>query len=241
MTYLIIYEDKKESRNLYKEIILKLVGGRNEQYKIIEIEKYDKEAIKNILLLEGKKIFIIDIEVPGKSGLDLARDIRRVYEDWESQIIVVTNHQQFKSTDFIGRLLMLDFISKYYNCEEHLRDALIDAINILDRDKCLPITCGGELYNIPYSSILYIEKKKDEDPIIVTKRSRRFLPVPLNTVWKLLESDNRFFKSTGSCIINLYNISGVDFNNQIIKFGKIAINNLSRDKKKELKERMGNR
>ncbi len=240
MTYFVIYEDEKEYRILYKEIILRLVGSSNECYKIIEIEKYDKKNFKEVMALEGRKIFILDIEVPGKSGLDLARDIRKVYEDWESQMIVVTTHHQFESYQFMGRLLMLDFISKYYNCEEHLREALVDAIQILDKGKSFSFTIDGELYQIPYNSILYIEKDKEEsNSLLFTKRTKQLIKMPIGKIWKLLENDHRFFKSTRSCIVNIYNISKVDFNKRTIKFGKTEISALSRDKKRELKERIG--
>lgn len=240
MTYFVIYEDEKEYRDLYKEIILKLVGCSNECYKIIEISKYDKKSVKEVMILEGRKIFILDIEVPGRSGLDLARDIRRVYEDWESQMIIVTTYHQFESYKFMGRLLMLDFVSKYYNCEEHLKEALVDAIQILDKMKSLAFTIGGELYQIPYNSILYIEKDKDESSsLLFTKRTKQLVKMPIGKIWKQLEKDHRFFKSTRSCIVNIYNISKVDFNKRIIKFGKMEINALSRDRKRELKDRIG--
>lgn len=242
LTYFIIYEDEQASRTLYQELILKLVGKNDEQYRIIEIEKYDRKRIKEIMDLEGRKVFILDIEVPGKSGLDLAREIRKVYDDWDSQMIIVTNHHQFESNRFMGRLLMLDFVSKYYNCEEHLREALQDAIHILDKGKFFSFTVDGELYKVPYRSILYIEKDKDEEKVLlVTKTRRKLIKMPINKIWKELESDSRFFKSSRSCIINIHNITKVDLNKRIIKFGKVEISSLARDRKKELKERIKNK
>lgn len=239
MTYFILYEDEKRYRDLYRVVVLKLMGSKNERYKIINMDKYSKEMLEKIMALDGRKIFILDIEVPGKSGLDFAREIRKEYDDWESQMIVVSNHQQMKSVSFMSRLLMLDFVSKYYNCEEHLRDALVDAINILDGNKYFTYTIDGELYKVPYSSILYIEKDKDESSsLLVTKSKSETIKVSFPKIWKKLETDSRFFKSTRSCIVNINNITGVDLNNRVIKFGNIEINSLSRDKKKELKERI---
>jgi len=242
LTYFIVYEDEQASRILYQKIILKLVGSNNDQYRIIEIEKYDRKRIKEIMELEGRKIFILDIEVPGKSGLDLARDIRKVYDDWDSQMIIVTNHHQFESNRFMGRLLMLDFVSKYYNCEEHLREALEDAIHILDKGKFFSFTSDGELYKVPYSSILYIEKDKDEERVLlVTKTKRKLIKMSISKIWKELEKDSGFFKSSRSCIVNIHNITRVDFEKRIIKFGKVETYSLARDSKKELKERIKNK
>ena len=242
MTYFIIYEDEQVSRVLYQEIILKLVGSNNEQYRIIEIEKYDRKQIKEIMVLEGRKIFILDIEVPGKSGLDLAREIRKVYDDWDSQMIIVTNHHQFESNRFMGRLLMLDFVSKYYNCEEHLREALEDAIHILDKGKFFSFTIDGELYKVPYRSILYIEKDKDEEKVLlVTKTKKKLIKISISKIWKELETDSSFFKSSRSCIVNIHNITRVDLDKRIISFGKVETSSLARDRKKELKERIKNK
>ena len=237
MIYFIIYEDEIEYIHLYQGIILKLVGSGNEQYRIIVIKKYDRKEIKEIMTLEGRKVFVLDIEVPGKSGLDLAREIRKTYDDWDSQMIIVTNHHQFESNRFMGRLLMLDFVSKYYNCEEHLRDALKDAIHILDKGKFFCFTVDGELYKVPYSSILYIEKDKDEEKVlIVTKTMKKIVKISISKIWKELETNYDFFKSSRSCIINTQNITRVNFDKRIIKFGREETSSLARDRKKKLKE-----
>ena len=242
MIYFIIYEYELSSSLLYQEIILKLIGSSNEQYRIIVIKKYDRKQIKEIMNLEGRKIFILDIEVPGKSGLDLAREIRKIYDDWDSQMIIVTNHHQFESNRFMGRLLMLDFVSKYYNCEEQLKEALKDAIHILDKGKFFSFTVDGELYKIPYSSILYIEKDKDEEKVlIVTKTMKKIVKNSISKIWKELEKDSNFFKSSRSCIINTHNITRVNFDKRVIKFGREETSSLARDRKKELKEIIKNK
>ena len=69
----IIYEDEEEYRKKYISIILKLRGKEQEGYRIIELEKYDEETKKQLDDILGKKIYIFDIEVPGKSGLDLEK------------------------------------------------------------------------------------------------------------------------------------------------------------------------
>jgi len=66
MINFIIYEDEKKYRELYISIILKIIGRMQYAYKIIEIDKYDKTTMSKINKLVGKKIFILDIEVPGK-------------------------------------------------------------------------------------------------------------------------------------------------------------------------------
>ena len=157
----IIYEDEEEYRKKYISIILKLRGKEQEGYRIIELEKYNEETKRQLDNILGKKIYIFDIEVPGKSGLDLAKEIREE-GDWESQIIVVTTHEHLRTTSFTSRLLMLDFVSKYYDCENRLKESLIVAFDILTKYKALTFMTEGEIYQIPYRDILYIEKSIKE-------------------------------------------------------------------------------
>lgn len=236
MINFIIYEDEKKYRELYVSIILKVIGSMQYAYKIIEIDKYDKTTMTKINKLVGKKIFIFDIEVPGKSGLDLAREIRHS-GDWSSQMIVATTHEQLKQATLTSRMLMLDFISKYYNLEESLKECLKICLNIVETHQSLNFQYNGELYQIPYSDILYIEKNVD-DPYstIVTKNNDIEIKRTMSTIEKDLDGDNRFFRSHRSCIINIDNITSVELKDNIINFGNKSTVLLSRDKKSELKE-----
>ena len=222
MINFIIYEDDKKYRELYISIILKVIGSMQYAYKITEIEKYDKNTMSKINKLVGKKIFIFDIEVPGKSGLDFAREIRN-NGDWNSQMIVATTHEQLKQTTLTSRMLMLDFISKYYDLENSLKECLKICLNIVEHHNSLNFQYNGELYQIPYNDILYIDKD------IEIKRT-------MSTIEKDLNEDDRFFRSHRSCIINLDNITSIELKDGVIHFGTKSTNLLSRDKKSELKE-----
>ena len=241
MINFIIYEDSKEFRELYISIVLKIVGSMNNAYRIIEIDKYANNTLSQIKKLVGKNIFILDIEVPGKSGLDLAREIRS-NGDWQSQMIVVTSHEQMKNTTLTSKMLMLDFISKYYNMEESLKESIKLSLDILNCHKSLNFQSNGELYQVPYNDILYIEKNVDNPySTIVTKENEIELKKSIGTLEEELTEDKRFFRSHRSCIINLDNITGVELKENIIHFGKKETNLLSRDKKPELKQILNNR
>lgn len=239
MLHFVIYEDKAEHRKAYKDIIFSIFGTKNDDYKITEIDRYTKSTIELLDSLDGEKIFILDVEVPGKSGLDLARYIRKDMHDWESQLIVVTYHQQFRDTSFTSRLLMLDFVSKQYNCSKHLRESLVDAVKILSKSNCLCYVKKNKYRRIKYNTILYVEKAIDDmQSIIVGKNTKEVIDLPINKVCEQLMSDVSFFKTSRNCIINLFNVTDVDFNNRIIRFEEIEIKSLARDRKKELKQRL---
>jgi len=239
MINFIIYEDEKKFREKYISIILKIVGSMKIAYRIIEIDKYEKNTLSKINKLIGKKIFILDIEVPGKSGLDLAREIRSD-GDWKSPMIIVTTHEQLKNAAFTSKMLMLDFISKFYNCEDSLKETLQLTFDIIESNPSFNFQYNGELYQIPYEDILFIEKNVDDIySTVITKEERIRVRKMIGNIEEELTQDSRFFRTHRSCIVNIDNITSVELRACIIHFGDIETPLLSRDKKKELKIRLG--
>lgn len=239
MINFIIYEDEKKFREKYISIILKIIGSMKVAYRIIEIDKYEKNTLSKIQNLVGKKIFILDIEVPGKSGLDLAREIRKS-GDWKSTMIIVTTHEQLKNAVFTSKMLMLDFISKFYNCEESLRETLLLTLDIIESNTSLNFQYNGELYQIPYDDILFIEKNvEDMYSTVVTREDRIKIKRMIGAIEEELSKDSRFFRTHRSCIVNIDNITSIELRACIMYFGDIETPLLSRDKKKELKIKLG--
>ncbi len=75
MIEFVIYEDEKQFRKRYVSVISKILANKKLAYKITELEHYDKDKLKEINKRTGKKIYILDIEVPGKNGLHLVKSI----------------------------------------------------------------------------------------------------------------------------------------------------------------------
>jgi len=239
MINFVIYEDEKKFREKYISIILKLIGGMKVAYRIHEFEKYEQTTIKKIKQITGKKIFILDIEVPGKSGLDLAREIRND-GDWLSPMIIVTTHDHLKNTAFTSKMLMLDFISKFYKCEENLKDTLKLSLNIIENHQSLNFQYNGELIQIPYDNILFIEKNvEDLYSTVVTETERITIKKTISSIEEELKKDPRFFRTHRSCIVNIDKVTSVELRECIIHFGNIETPLLSRDKKSELKMKLG--
>ena len=129
----IIYEDEKEYATRYKNVIHKLLGATNLNYKIIEINEYNEKTEKELENIGGNKTYILDIEVAGKNGLELARNIRKT-GDWTSPIIIVTSHEEFKTVGYTGKILMLNFITKHGELEKNLTDSLETALTKLQNE-----------------------------------------------------------------------------------------------------------
>ena len=166
--HFIIYEDNDTYINIYRKVIMKLMGHNNINYNILkfhnflEYQKYTNEIPDN-------KIYILDIEVPGKSGIELAREIRKS-GDWTSPIIIVTNHDEFQCVGYASKLLMLDFIPKKSDLSKNLYETLLVALEINSCKKSFCFQKQSELFQIPYQDIFYIEKSiNDNSANIVTK------------------------------------------------------------------------
>lgn len=238
MINFVLYEDKEIIRENYVKVIHKFMGRSDVSYKIYQFSAYNSDLSNYIKNKSDYNIYILDIEVPGKSGLDLAREIRAT-GDSESQLIVVTAHREMLENTFTNRSLILNFVSKFDNCEENLLSVLSDAYINITRYKSYVFKNDGELYRIPYNDILYFEAESQNGRInLVTKSKTYFVRKTMNNILKELH-DPRFMRTHKSCIINLYNVEKVDLINSVIYFSNnIETLLLSRNYKKEFQERL---
>lgn len=238
MINFVIYEDKEIVRKNYVKTIHKFMGKIDTVYKIHEFGTYSNKVKDYISNNIGHNIYIIDIEVPGKSGLDLAREIRNT-GDIESQLIVVTAHKELLENNFINRSLVLNFVSKYDNCEQNLLSALTDSYINITKYKSYVFKCEGDLYRIPYDDILFFEIDPEYGHVnLVTKHKQFIIKKTISSILNEL-NDPRFMKTRKSCIVNLFNIEKVDLNQLVIFFASEKTTNLlSRNYKKELQERL---
>ena len=237
----IIYEDEKEYVTRYKDVIYKLLGPSNLNFHIHEFNEYNDNTLDSINNIDGNKIYLLDVEVNGKNGLELARMIRKS-GDWISPIIIVTSHDEFRTVGYTAKILMLNFISKNTNMFEDLYDTLKLALEINMKKKSLCYTNKGELFQIPHCDILYIEKSLNDNTCnIITKHKSYNIRKTIKELESILIDEVNFFKSHRSCIVNLDHIEYVDFDNNIISFSTTQTDLLSRIHKKDLKDKMKDR
>ena len=235
MINFVIYEDESYFSNLYKTIIHKFMGNRDDQYKIYNFTEYSDDLIKFIKGLTGQNIYIFDIEVKGKSGLDLAREVRTLKQTMNDQIIIATAHQDLIQNAFHKKILMIDFISKFDELEENLLRTFYEIYQIFNSNSYLSFKQDSEIIRIPYNDILFIEKNKNDDCLCIETNSDCFkYKGNINKLEEKLKDDIRFFKTHRSCIVNLFKITKINGTLPMITFGKKSTNCLSRDKRKEL-------
>lgn len=237
MINFIIYEDEEYFYNLYCEVIHRFMSRNDDSYKIHIFKEYSEGMIEFIKKLSGQNIYILDIEVKGKSGIDLAREIRKYKKSFDNQIIIATAHQDLVKNAFHRKLLMVDFISKFDSLEENLISNFRESYEFFNQNKFLSYKQDGEVIRIPYNDILFIEKDTyDECLYIETEDDRYRYNGSITKIEKQLKDDHRFFKTHRSCIVNTFKITKLNVSIPEIKFKNKSTNCLSRDKKKELED-----
>ena len=235
----IIYEDMKKYSNIYRKVIMKLMGSNNLNYNIIEINKYDKDTSNKLLDIKGNKIYLLDIEVPGKSGIEFAREIRNM-GDWTSPIIIISSHNEFKSVGYIRKILMFDYISKEDDIFNNLYESLMLAQEILLAKKTFCFKEKGEIFQIPINDILYIEKSiNDNLCIIVTVNNTYKIRSTIQRLENEFVDSSNFVRIHRSYLVNMRNIKQINFELGEVYFEGDRVAFISRNNKKKFKDKIG--
>jgi len=229
----IICDDNEIMNKNIEKIITKIMMPLNDDYKIHNFSDYNNSLKSLIRKKIGNKIYILDVEIPSKSGLDIAREIRM--DDWNSIIIFLTAHYELKQAAFKNRLMLLDFISKYDDCEKELTENIKLALKILGTKQVLTFMSNYITYRINLSDIIYIIRDSvDRKTIIRTPYTKYMVNKNICDIKKQL--DDHFYQTHRSAIVNKDYIDKIDYKKDIITFkNKETINLLSKGKKKGLK------
>lgn len=217
MLKFMICDDNQEALERATNTITKIMMKYELDYKVYKFSKYSKELKQLIDEDEGNiKIYILDIEMPRISGLEIASEIRE--NDEKSTIIFVTAHSECKNDIFYSRLQAIDFISKYNRYQERLEETIEHVLTKLQRKKALEFYYDHNFYRILYKEITYIEKVQSQSKCLIHLLNKEKIYIT-TTITKLSEKlKPLFYQSHKSCLVNLENITRIDFVNSIIYF-----------------------
>ena len=239
MLKFVLYEDNPDSLERAITIIHRAMAPYDIEYKIEKHLSYSNEIEDTINKVNEHKIYILDIEVPKVSGLEIASKIRE--KDWKSIIIFVTSHPECKNDIFYSRLLALDYISKYNSYDKRLQQSIEKSLQIFNKLRVLTYKYNYVSYRIDFDEILYIEKvTRNKKSIIHTENGTNLEMI--GTIKEILGTlDNDFCMSSQSCIVNLSKIQSIDSIKNIITFkNKLHLDKLSSKYKKILIEKFNN-
>lgn len=228
-----------DNQKIYLEIIEKIVRTffRSKDYKI-DIHLFEDYSNKFIQFIEKdleNKVYLLDIKTRHSSGIDIARDIRKI--DNKSPIIFITSHEDYALKILKSLYNINGFISKKDNhFEENLNIQLENLISFADRNLYLSFIDNNTRYHILMSSIIYIEIVDRKTLIHIVGEEPISVNLSLDKMQELL--DNRFDRIHKSCIANIARAKIVSKRKRYVLFDNGETTDLiSRDYKIKEKEK----
>lgn len=233
MIEFIICDDNKLITEKIDNTISDIMMKNKLVYKTLVFHDYNNSFMKLISSKECIRIYILDIETPSRSGIDVARIIRE--KDMESIIIFMTGHEELGPTILKKELWFLAFINKFEDSDERLRKSIKKALEILNVQTRLHFEEKGVIYNISLNDILYITKDGiDRKAVIKTENNEYRTYKTLLELMNLL--DDRFVQTHRACVVNMQRVRTIDRIKKTITFDNgMEIDLLSDKYKKELK------
>lgn len=229
----IIIGDNNKSAQEIKHIIDNYMMNYDIEVKYHLFENYNdfKENVKDIC---GYKLFILKNDYE-EVGLKEASYIRNKLDNWNSIIILTTQHNESKYEVSEKRLFIFDYISKNHFFKKTLKEDLDHLKSYyINRPACLTIETNRVIKIIDFYSIESITKEKDSKKCIIkTSDMDYYVNETLLNISKRL--DRRFVKINRSCIINIDRITEYDVrkNKITLKSGVVSFD-ISREYKKNL-------
>ena len=215
MYNVIICDDNIKDRKNAETVVNNFFNKQGLDYRVYLYSDYDKEFNKIIKSSLSNKIYLLDIETPTRSGIDVAREIRM--SDVESVIVFLTAHDELGNVVLKNDLMFLSFINKFDNFDSRLSNCLKKSLQIYKHNKSIKIIEKNTTYIINLDDILYITKDSFErKTIIVTTYTEIKTNKSLNSLIKLL--DDRFIQTHRACYINNDRVAVIDKTNKLIKF-----------------------
>ena len=235
MLEFIICDDNKAITDKVVDTVSEVMMKNKLVYKTTVFNDYNNAFMKVVKKKECMRIYILDIETPSRSGIDVARIIRE--KDMESIIIFLTGHDELGPAILKKELWFLAFINKFDDSEARLHNVIKKALQLLNVQSRLHFEEKGVIYNISLSDILYITRDSiDRKSVIKTEHNEYKTYKTLLELQELL--DDRFVQTHRACIVNMDRGNTIDrIKKEIVFDNDMKIDLLSDKYKKELREK----
>lgn len=239
MLRFIICEDNKDFMERIAQIINKVMMPYNFEYKISKFTEYNKEVEEIITKKNEQKIYVLDVELPDISGLEIASEIRT--EDLDSTIMFITSHPECQNDIFYSRLLAIDYINKDRLWSDRFEKTITYAIKNLNKRRILSFEFNYNSFRLPIDRILYIEKVQDNQKCTINMEDGSKYEM-ISTITNLKDKlGPSFYQSHKSCLVNVEKIKRINYADNTITFqNDKSVYLLSNRNKKGLKEYVAN-
>ena len=239
MLRFIICEDNKDFMERIAQIINKVMMPYNFEYKISKFTEYNKEVEEIITKKNEQKIYVLDVELPDISGLEIASEIRT--EDLDSTIMFITSHPECQNDIFYSRLLAIDYINKDRLWSDRFEKTITYAIKNLNKRRILSFEFNYNSFRLLIDRILYIEKVQDNQKCTINMEDGSKYEM-ISTITNLKDKlGPSFYQSHKSCLVNVEKIKRINYADNTITFqNDKSVYLLSNRNKKGLKEYVAN-
>jgi len=215
MINVIICDDNEKDLSNVDKITKKFMEKKNLEYKTFMFDDYNRKFYSLVESNKPFKIYLLDIETPSRSGIDVAREIRR--KDVDSVIIFLTAHEELGNIILKNDLMFLSFINKFDDFENRLNNSLDKALDLLNKKNTIRFTDRNVLYTININDILYITKDSFERKTIIKTDYTEF-KVNKTLIELVNMLDDRFIQTHRACYINSDRKVTIDRSNKVITF-----------------------
>ncbi len=214
MLEFVICDDAVETLRNVKNIINSIMKGYSYKYNIVTFDDYDSKFDSYLATNKKAVVYILDIEMPSDSGINVAKHIRNI--DKESIIIILTSHHESADEIYKGRLNILTFISKYDECNDNMKLAIKESLLYLVKDEdIISFTDMGNKYTISAMDILHVTKN-GRKTLIKTNQTEYNVYTSLDKMKDILP--NYFKQSHRACLVNMRRVSKVSLPKKTIYF-----------------------
>ena len=230
MINVIVCDDNEKDRNNVSKIVKDYMIKNKVEFDMHLYNDYNKNFYKIVDRKIPFKIYLLDIETPSKSGIDVAREIRR--KDVDSVIIFLTAHEELGNIVLKDDLMFLSFINKFDDFENRLNNSLKKSLELLKHKNVIRFSDRNILYTININDILYITKESFERKTIIKTDYAEFkVSKSLADIIEML--DDRFIRTHRACYINSDRKVTVDKSKRLIMFDNGETIDLLSDKYKK--------
>lgn len=199
MLEFVICDDDKNFLKKVEFLIDKLMIRKEIEYRICKFYDYDQSFLRCISEKETPRIYVLDIEAPSRSGINVGKIIRK--NDFESHIIFLTGHEELGSLLLRKDINFFAFINKFEDFEVRLKKNIEAALLSLNKQRFFEIKDKKIHYRFSYQNILYITRESIERKTIIhTDNNAHSINKTLTEIAALL--DDRFIQTHRSCYIN---------------------------------------
>ncbi len=210
MLKIAVLDDQEEYVKKIRDLITQSMQNLGVPYRF---KKYTqaKELLSDLQEKEYFDIYLLDVEMPELSGLEVARQIRK--ECWGPIIIYITNYVEYAVEAF--EVNAYRYIPKSM-LEEQLPKALAALIAQLEKveDEVYKVEKGYQFERIPHQEIYYL-KKEEKYVLIVHKRGKSRVRKTLMEMMDDLGRSDYFIKIDRSYVVNVLHIMSLK-NQQIL-------------------------